>query len=949
MKEHFSSKIAKLFVILAMAVVASVMFVIVGCNPETPEVEEHHHEWTEDASKAVAATCTEQGYKYYVCDCGEVRTEAVQATGHKWEKDSAASTAATCLTNGIDVYKCSACGETKQEQGATATGHTWVLNESTSTAATCVAEGVNNYKCANCNETKQEKVAATGVHTYVDTVVPPSCETGGYTEHVCSVCGNNYRDAYTDNIRHDYAVTEEAEATCTTDAYRIYECTYCGDRYIDTTNLDKAFGHSWDDNSWEVEVAATCTTTGTEVRSCQNGCGEEQTRTVAALGHKYYSVKSGLVTAAEAPEYNACEDIGKVTIGGVEYDDFTGYSLVCLQCEDVRVATADHTKPANFKLTDLCGDPSQIAYTCTVCGYNEYKQPHNEALMVRDETAEHGWAYEEAGADFDCSNSIVCDRCYTELRRQPHTHPLATDLVHQPNCQHGELCTVCGYDFGGKLLHDVTKVLTDTESVNGGAIKNTAATCEENGTLISVCTMCYNLEKEGVAITWTKDTNYTVDTTTRTALGHKWVQSEKLLVPGQNKDFDDCTALYQYQDTCSRCSDIRIEVKGEDDTGATAPSGQPWTDASGYYGADSLQDEHNLVLVLDTELDYTAEGMGKYVQPTCASQGMMIWVCTNDNCNGGTCNYTEWNVATLDHIANRMTELGTATTKDDLLAQQKYHASTMYNCPDDVCPSCSPNTLHNLQFTVDFIVSAAEGYPEGLNVPTIAPFYGWSCQNDAAEKAAFDAMIAELKASTVYTYTFYSDSACTTEITDWTQIAATDGSGNPYKVVENIYVKVAMKNPDPSDPTNTWFNSGFNGAGMNWYIGTEGKAVLDVEFYFNNNVINNEDIAKITVTVTKAGDAAYAQAVSTGTQLENLKNESIPYWTNPDQYWVSIGWFCQDTDATNNDNTWLFTYASDFAPKADLVGGKVTVVIEMENGSTFTSVTEITYVTDRTI
>lgn len=76
MKEHFSSRVTKLLVILALAIVASVMFVIVGCGGNT---DTHTHTWVADSSKTnVEATCSTDGVNYFICsECGMTSTETI--------------------------------------------------------------------------------------------------------------------------------------------------------------------------------------------------------------------------------------------------------------------------------------------------------------------------------------------------------------------------------------------------------------------------------------------------------------------------------------------------------------------------------------------------------------------------------------------------------------------------------------------------------------------------------------------------------------------------------------------------------------------------------------------------------------------------------------------------------------------------------------------------------
>lgn len=57
--------------------------------------------------------------------------------------------------------------------------------------------------------------------------------------------------------------------------FSIFGLTFCE---------DQACTHSW--SSWTTTTAATCTTEGKQTRSCSL-CGEEETKTINALGHNF--------------------------------------------------------------------------------------------------------------------------------------------------------------------------------------------------------------------------------------------------------------------------------------------------------------------------------------------------------------------------------------------------------------------------------------------------------------------------------------------------------------------------------------------------------------------------------------------------------------------------------------------------------------------------------------
>lgn len=73
------------------------------------------HTLVENASKAKAATCKEEGEKVEVCSvCGYEKKSSVSKLAHNYVEDTAAYKAPTCGAEGEKVEKCSACNDIKK-------------------------------------------------------------------------------------------------------------------------------------------------------------------------------------------------------------------------------------------------------------------------------------------------------------------------------------------------------------------------------------------------------------------------------------------------------------------------------------------------------------------------------------------------------------------------------------------------------------------------------------------------------------------------------------------------------------------------------------------------------------------------------------------------------------------------------------------------------------------
>ena len=86
----------------------------------------HVHTWS-DWTVTKEATCTEEGSKERVCECGEKETEVIPALGHNWDEGEVHY--ATCTEDGYTTYTCLRCGETENKFAESALGHDYINGE----------------------------------------------------------------------------------------------------------------------------------------------------------------------------------------------------------------------------------------------------------------------------------------------------------------------------------------------------------------------------------------------------------------------------------------------------------------------------------------------------------------------------------------------------------------------------------------------------------------------------------------------------------------------------------------------------------------------------------------------------------------------------------------------------------------------------------------------------
>ena len=125
---------------------------------------------------------------------------------------------------------CDVCGKSISSTSIPATGHSSTLNWVTVTEATCGSNGLKNGCCTTCGAVIQtESILATGNHNYVTNTVAPTCTTGGYTESVCSVCGERHEFNITSALGHDWEERTEQKQV----GYEVH--TFCGECGMDLT------------------------------------------------------------------------------------------------------------------------------------------------------------------------------------------------------------------------------------------------------------------------------------------------------------------------------------------------------------------------------------------------------------------------------------------------------------------------------------------------------------------------------------------------------------------------------------------------------------------------------------------------------------------------------------------------------------------------------------------
>ena len=444
------------------------------------------------------------------------------------------------------------------------------------------AQGENTYSFLHMGIRGQRVCSGTiVVHTgyHVD-AVPATCTASGNTAGVkCSICGamdpynlvyplaalgHDYEVTWTwdgyesataglkcsrcalqDTLTAEISETVSAEATCTVQGLRIYTATvsYGGDDYTNSKfETIPPLGHDYE---YVQTTAPTCTETGIETATCTR-CGDEQTQTVAALGHS--EVVDPAVPAT-------CSTSGKTE------------GSHCSRCLEVLTPQEDvpalgHDMQLYMSSPATCTRQGEKWYQCSRCSYRTVEYTPMLA---------HDWmGYVQTTAP-TCTKSGVqtdtCAKCSTTrtqsipaLGHDPVSDDIAATCTSSGTsgrnvCSRCRMVTVSGTTVAA-LGHSYTWTTTSSATcILGGTQRGTCSRCGDTTTR-STSALGHDMHTSIYSATCTSggytyhycsrcSLNYESDQTS--ALGHNYGSYTQTKAP-------TCTATGTETAKCTRCS-----------------------------------------------------------------------------------------------------------------------------------------------------------------------------------------------------------------------------------------------------------------------------------------------------------------------------------------------------------------------------------------------------------
>ncbi len=241
-----------------------------GLGSQVTAIEKTNDHDYDEGVVTTEPTCSTEGVKTFTCAiCDGTRTEAVDIVSHNYEEDFTVDVEATCVEEGSESRHCvwyELCSESIEET-VIAKNDNHSFNEGEVTIpSSCTKEGVRTFTCVRCLDTKTGPEPLKP-HSYDEGVVTktPTCTVEGERTFTCEGCAGNKVEPV-EMVAHEYDTdfTVDKEATCTTNGSKSKHCKVC-DSKTDMTAIQAA-GHVA--GEWIVDKEPTYEESGSRHKEC---------------------------------------------------------------------------------------------------------------------------------------------------------------------------------------------------------------------------------------------------------------------------------------------------------------------------------------------------------------------------------------------------------------------------------------------------------------------------------------------------------------------------------------------------------------------------------------------------------------------------------------------------------------------------------------------------------
>ena len=444
------------------------------------------HDFVEDTSRRVDATCHSDGIKYMVCSaCHEETTEAIT--------DRPAHTFTGVFVKvegGKHARKCANC---EAVDTANAVDHDFVEDTSRRVDATCHSDGIKTFVCSDCHEETTEAITERPAHTFTGDWVKVDDETH---THKCANCeAVDTANAVDHNFVED--TSKRVEATCHSDGEKTFVCSDCHDEKIETitdrpahtftgafvkveggkhahkcanceaVDTANAVDHNFvEDTSKRVE--ATCHSDGEKTFVCSD-CHDEKIETITDRpAHTFTGAFVKVDDDTHAHKCANCEavDTENAVPHNLTYTDITdaGHATVCSDC-GYKTTVTEHEYISEVITEAAFNQKGETKYTCA-CGHNYSSISYKEADFGKDFTvtpdSNHLWSYGTADYTWNPTESFTFNAATDKNNGNDgwkiDNNEIKSDWISSPN----------NVAIGYKISEGVTKVHYDLSYTGGG-------------------------------------------------------------------------------------------------------------------------------------------------------------------------------------------------------------------------------------------------------------------------------------------------------------------------------------------------------------------------------------------------------------------------------------------------------------------------------------------------
>ncbi len=545
--------------------------------------------------------------------------------------------------------------------------------------------GRHSCVCTLCGSTQD------GECSYRSIVKRPACTEGGYTEKICTVCGDTLR-----------------------------------------VNPTAARGHSWDEGV--CTVPATCVDTGINLFTC-TVCRAQKEEVIAATGQhtvvedaavaadcKQTGLTAGahcsvcdlvIIEQQEIPKTAHEWDMQNITVTVAPTCVPGQEQTKCLHCGKIGTRSVPAVQEHGYKVTVIPVNP-----TCETDGHTETAICPTCNTVMKEPVVlpakGHNWeitVHAEPTCSEDGFCDRYCDRCKTEEKyaRIPATgHNYVTQSAKAPTCTQSGYTASCSCSICGDVL--AQRETVPALGHHYELISDREPTCTANGKKVYRCKRCSE-EKAETADKLGHDLYIASETAaTCTSAGavikkcrrctHSLTQS--IAARGHDEKYEvvaaTCTEGGYTVVTCSRCSlSDRINL----------------TEAAGHKG----------VLVQQIKPDCTKGGYDQYCCSVCGYEYRQNITDITDHTWGPglltkpTC--TEGGYTTFQCLYCKQTKKGNEvpanghTLQSAVSSGDGKHAGACTVCMAAVSEPCSGGTLSCLQAAVCAVCGGNYGNPTG--------------------------------------------------------------------------------------------------------------------------------------------------------------------------------------------------------------------------------------------